>query len=77
MGELEPFLVKINSGLPSKDRVFLDKGQNKKFWFPYMFKHEKYKKCFTYEQSIYHPKEKLTPTITGITDIYVTAYSMN
>lgn len=46
MGELEPFLVKINSGLASKDRVFLDKGQNKKFWFPYMFKHEKYTKMF-------------------------------
>lgn len=84
MGELEPFLVKINSALASKDRVFLDKGQNKKFWFPYMFKHEKYTKTFYLwtDISIYHPKDKLTRTIldriTGITGIiYVTAYSMN
>lgn len=44
MGELELFLVKINSGLASKDRVFLDKGQNKRS------KVKNIQKCFTYEQ---------------------------
>lgn len=59
MGELEPFLVKINSGLASKDRVFLDKGQNKKFWFPHMFKHEKYTKMFYLDVYILHRSREL------------------